>query len=127
MGPRSGFTVRTEARNGVAKLALSGDLDLASRPVFEDALEPYREDGVSTVVVDLRDLTFIDTQGIHAFQAAHDRAAGHYRLLLIGANPMVRRVFEAEQRLSLLDEDAVDVLDRFTLDGRRDAGTEGRS
>jgi anti-anti-sigma factor len=54
---------------------------------------------------DPRGLTFMGTEGLHAFIAARERAeASGRRLRLLGAQPRVRRVFELTSTESLLDD-----------------------
>lgn len=45
-------------------LALAGELDLATADTVREKLAKARDDGASRVVVDLRELTFIDSTGI---------------------------------------------------------------
>jgi anti-sigma B factor antagonist len=116
MGFTPQFTTRTESRNGVAKIALSGELDMATAPLLTESLGAWEKDGVSAIVLDLRDLAFVDSQGLRAFLQANNRARenGH-RLILIGASRSARQLFELTGTKFLLDEkEAVRVLERFT-------------
>ena len=99
------LTTRVEARNGVALVALTGELDMASSPDLEDRLELLRSDGVRAIVIDLRGLTFVDSTGLRAFIRAksHARENGH-RVLLIGASRQARRVFDIAGVSFLLDD-----------------------
>jgi anti-sigma B factor antagonist len=111
--------VRVDARNGVTRIALAGELDMSTAPI----LEPYLPldgsidgDGVTAVILDLRDLSFVHSTGLHAFLRARNAAdeAGH-RFYLIGAARTVRRVFELTEMDFLLDEpEAFRVLDLFS-------------
>jgi anti-anti-sigma factor len=72
---------------------LAGELDIATTPQLERALhEPELQ--ARLVVLDLRELAFLDTSGVHAIVDASIRArqAGH-RLLLLRGRPGVDRVF----------------------------------
>ena len=51
--------VRSREQDGVATVALSGDLDMATAPILTESLAPFEGNGVSTIVLDLRDLRFI--------------------------------------------------------------------
>jgi anti-anti-sigma factor len=66
--------VRTDVRGTV--LVVAGELDLASAAALEDELEKAIGDGTraGTVVVDLRQLEFIDSTGLSALVKAHQRA-----------------------------------------------------
>jgi anti-sigma B factor antagonist len=110
------LTARSASQNGVANIELTGELDLATVPVLEGHLAPFENDGVAAIVLDLRSLIFTDTTGIHAFLRARDRIATSGRqLVVVGATPPVRRVFELTGTDALLDDrNTAGVLDRFT-------------
>ena len=116
MGSEHRLSVRTESRNGIAHLSLDGEIDMSTIPVLERDLAPFESDGVGTIMLDLRDLAFTDTAGIHAFLAARDRVTvSGRRLILVGATPVVQRVFDLTGTQDLLDDgDAAHVLGRFT-------------
>jgi anti-anti-sigma factor len=116
MGFAPEFTARIDSRNGVVNIALSGELDRTTVPILEDHLASFEDDGVTAIMLDLRELTFLDRSAMHVFLAARERAysKGH-RLILVGANPSVRRLFELTDTEFLLnDQDAAGVLDVFT-------------
>jgi anti-sigma B factor antagonist len=119
MGFAPQFTTRIESRNGVARIALEGELDMVTVPVLSDHLARFEADGVVGIMLDLRGLTFVDCSGLRIFLAARDRskASGH-RFILIGVSPAGRRLFELTRTQFLLDEqEAVSLLDRFTQSG----------
>lgn len=100
------FTARVESGKGVARIALSGDLDLATVPVLEDHLAQVEADEVAEITLDLGELTFIDTMGIHAFLAARERAKTKgRRLILVGVGPPTRRLLELTDTQFLLHGD----------------------
>ena len=116
MGSAPQLTARIDSLDGVASIALSGELDLATVPVLEDRLAHVEDDGVRVIMLDLRELTFIDSTAVHAIVQARDRAKTNgQRLMLAGASSTARRVFELTGTEFLMeDEDAVGMLDRFT-------------
>jgi anti-anti-sigma factor len=77
---------------------VAGELDIASAPVLERTL---REPRLQThlVVLDLRELVFMDCSGVRAIINASTRArdAGH-RLVLVNGSPKIRLVFELTGR-----------------------------
>jgi anti-anti-sigma factor len=123
MGSTPHLTARIDSQNGVAKIALTGALDLATVPLLEGHLAPFENDGVAAIMVDLRDLAFTDTTGMRALMGAKDRVAtSGRRLILVGARPFVRRVFSLSGSEHLLnDQDTAGVLRRFTT------GAEGEA
>jgi anti-sigma B factor antagonist len=110
------FTTRTEWRNRVANVALVGELDIASVPMLEEDLAPVEGNGIVSIVLDLRELTFLDGSAVHALVAAHRRAqANGHRLVVIGADQRSKRLFELTRTEFLLAErDTLDVLEQFT-------------
>jgi anti-anti-sigma factor len=118
MGFAPQFAARVDLRNRVAYIALSGELDLTTAPILEDHLAQFESVGVSAIMLDLRELTFIDRSAMQAFLAARERAIKHgHRLILVGASPGTRRLFELTDTEFLLDDaDAADIMGRFTTD-----------
>lgn len=63
------------ARNGeITLFTLSGSLDLATSPSLRAALVESAEHGNHDMVVDLRNLEFVDSTGLGALIGAHKRA-----------------------------------------------------
>ena len=85
-------------RNGNPVLAFSGEMDLATAEGFTSALQPWIEAG-GPVTVDLSEVTFMDSTGIHAVIEAA-RALGDRGCIIIhGAHDGIQKVFE----LTMLD------------------------
>lgn len=127
MGFVPSFDARAESRNGIARIALAGELDAATVPVLDERLAAFEGDGVSAIMLDLRELTFIDSSGLLAFLEARTRArANGHRLVLVAAGPAIRHLFAAARTETLLlgDEEVLSILEQFT--GRNDLGA-GRS
>lgn len=99
---RTQFCVQVERRGDVVTLALEGELDLSVIQNAEVALDAAeREDGVREVVLDLTQLSFIDSTGLRFIISADSRSRrGGYVLRLIAGNDRVRRIL----RLTGLDE-----------------------
>jgi anti-anti-sigma factor len=107
MGLQPPFGARSQENDGVATIALTGELDMATAPILSDSLAPFDGNGVSTIILDLHDLTFIDSSGLLAFLEARRRAMSNgHRVLLSGASPSARRLFELTGTQFLLDEPA---------------------
>ena len=124
MGSEPQFTAQVNARNGVANIALRGELDMATLPDLEGHLAPFESNGVSAIMLDMRELTFIDSVALHSLVRARERAKMNgKRLILIGARPSARRLFELTCTEYLLDDqDAAGVLNRFVGSETREAG-----
>jgi anti-sigma B factor antagonist len=73
-------------------LSVRGELDLATAPVVEGELQRVEAEH-EVVAIDLRQVDFIDSSGLHVLIKARERAAGSgRRLVLLQGSPQVRRV-----------------------------------
>ena len=116
MDGNGSILVTIDDRNDITRIAPTGELDMANVPAFEEILRASEKAPGSVIMLDLRDITFMDTSGLHAFLEARDRSRGNgHRLLFVGASPSVRRIFEASGMASVLDEhEAAGTIERFT-------------
>jgi len=106
----SAFEITTEEGDGQTRVVLSGELDIASAPQFEEGLEKIEPGVTGVLVLDLRKVEFIDSTGLRAVMAADERArsAGR-RFVIIRGTPAVERVFsvtQLDQRLEIVDDPA---------------------
>ena len=83
----------TNGGRDAAWINVAGELDIATTPRLEQALrEPELQ--VRLVVLDLRDVAFMDSSGVHAIVDASLRAREvDHRLFLLRGSPGVDRVF----------------------------------
>ena len=104
--------VTTSDRPDIVHVELSGELDLASAPKLDDELKHVEDGGPALIVLDLRELSFMDSSGLRALLAADARAkeAGR-RLVLVRGDERVQRVLRItrlDERLEIVDDiDAV--------------------
>jgi anti-anti-sigma factor len=68
------FGVDSEVSDGTPTVRMAGELDIAALPSAEHALETAIANGTPQLVVDLRELTFIDSSGLRLFILLADRA-----------------------------------------------------
>lgn len=102
---------RIDARNGVTTIALSGEIDLATVSILNDQLAALEQDGCGAVMLDLREVRFIDSSGLNALVRAYMRAENNgHRFLLVGASPLARRLCEMTGTEFLLDGDGTTQL-----------------
>jgi anti-anti-sigma factor len=116
MGPASDLSLQLEARNGVVRIAVGGELDMASAPALAGSLEGAELGGTHAIILDLRDTTFIDSSGLRVILKAWEgaRSNGH-QLAIVGVNPSARQLFELTGTEHLIDgQEFVNVLTRFT-------------
>jgi anti-anti-sigma factor len=69
----SGFSISISDRGGRAVVAVRGELDLATAPELEQAVLE-RLDAGQDVVLDLRELQFMDSSGLRVVVVAHARS-----------------------------------------------------
>ena len=74
-------------------IRLSGELDMSSAPELDRVLGAAVEHG-GAVLVDLSELTFMDSTGINAFLRAAVSLRGRGCLILHGEQQRVRRVMD---------------------------------
>jgi anti-sigma B factor antagonist len=79
------FAASARLEGECAVLVLEGELDFAVREQAHAALERTREARV--VVIDLRELTFMDTSGIHLLLEAREQCRVSGRMLLVVPGP----------------------------------------
>lgn len=83
------------ADSGIAVVAVSGELDVATVERFDAAMDEALDAAPTTLVVDMTAVTFLDSSGLASLLRALRRigfADGH--LVLACANPTVLRLFE---------------------------------
>jgi anti-anti-sigma factor len=89
------FSVRTERRGDAAVVVPTGELDLATAPALEDALGRAFEDGSGRVVLDLRELEFIDSSGLRTLLTARRRAEeANAQFSLVAGHRALERTLE---------------------------------
>ena len=81
----STFTAGARIEGDCAVIALEGELDFGVKEQARAAIERVGEARV--LVVDLRDLTFMDTSGIHLLLETRDRCRASGRMLLVVPGP----------------------------------------
>ena len=85
----------SSAEGDVKVVALRGELDFDEAPRLARALDELRADGECDLVVDLSELTFIDSSGISVLVGAAKAAAAEGgTVVLVAPTPHVRRVFD---------------------------------
>lgn len=100
----------TETDGTLVRLALEGELDIASAGQVERELERIERDAPATVVLDLRRLAFMDSTGLRIIVSADARAREQSRRLVVVRGPeAVQRIFRMtrlDERLDMVDDPA---------------------
>lgn len=104
---QSNFDV--EVRNGeqAVVIGVRGELDLASSPALEQELESGAASSAEVVIVDLRQLEFMDSTGLSVLVRAHQRASENgQRFAVVRGPQQVQRLLTltgVADRLMLVD------------------------
>jgi anti-sigma B factor antagonist len=94
--PPSVYAIDTrDPIDGIAVLALAGELDLAAAPVLRERLADVRADGVRGIVLDMAEVTFLDSSALRELLSADAalRADGA-SLVLASVRAPVERLLE---------------------------------
>jgi anti-anti-sigma factor len=103
----SRLTYESHEDEGATRLVLIGEFDLSSAGQIEEVLKDLEEGRPPLLVLDLRELTFMDSTGLRVMVSADARARDDSRRLVIVQGPEpVHRVF----RITGLD-DHLDIVE----------------
>jgi anti-anti-sigma factor len=98
----------TQDGDGFVTLALHGELDISSAPHVEEALVELEATNPPVLVIDLRNLEFMDSTGLRTVVSADARARDQGRRLAVVRGPdPVDRIFSVtrlDERLQMIDE-----------------------
>jgi anti-sigma B factor antagonist len=100
--PPFGCTV--QAKDDVVTVLPAGELDIATVPLLEAAMTYQRDLGTGALVVDLRDVTFIDSCGVRLLLTwAREAARRGHDFRVIPGSERVQLVFAMSGVLEALD------------------------
>ena len=98
----------TETDGTTVRLALTGELDIAGASRVEQELERIEREPPATIVLDLRELAFMDSTGLRVIVAADSRAREQARrLVIVRGTDTVQRIIEMtrlDERLEIVDD-----------------------
>lgn len=101
------LTMRSIREGAEHVIALSGELDLATAEIVQAELRRVEDGDARAIVLDLRELTFIDSSGVRLVYMADRRSRADSDRLLIRRGPdSIQRVFaitDLEGRLPFVD------------------------
>jgi anti-anti-sigma factor len=81
---------------GAVVVALDGEMDMSNAPMLSEALRDVLDTRPARVTVDLTDLSYLDSSGIHCLVNAAERASE------VGCDLAVLRVMELTDVVELL-------------------------
>lgn len=90
--PSNSFRCTQRHLDGAICLVLSGELDLATAETFRAHLRVAVQ-GTGGIMLDLRDLRYLDSSGLNALLDTHrDASPSGRRIALVKPSPVVRRI-----------------------------------
>jgi anti-sigma B factor antagonist len=102
------FEIKVDRRDGLAHLALSGELDLSTVKQLEQELARIESEGPATIALDLKQLSFLDSSGLRVVVGADQRARREGRRLVVVRGPAtVQRIFSItrlDEQLEMVNE-----------------------
>src|ERR1700733_328866 len=88
MGPAEQLRVDSRSETDRVVISLNGELDMASAPLLQAALESAEADKAPALVLDLRELRFMDSTGLRIILWARERlhSRGQEFALTVGSS-----------------------------------------
>jgi anti-anti-sigma factor len=111
------LAVRCERRNGIDRLSITGELDIFTAQILQREIDDVAHAG-GALILDLRDLRFVDRFGVRVLERAAERACCEsWRLCIVNPRDDVRYVIEMARADPLLSADNVsDFVDEGDAD-----------
>ena len=104
----SPFEVVSEPQPDGARLRLAGELDIATAPALEAAVDTALKRGAQRLLIDLGGLSFVDSSGLRLFIILNERAGNEGWTLHMtrpsGAPMSVFRLTGAEENLPFIED-----------------------
>lgn len=102
-GVPGSFAIRVRPDREVVHVEPAGELDLATVEPLRSRLQELVDAGFRHLVLDLRELVFIDVSGLRFLLDTHACGQRHgWRLSLIQAGEPIRHIFEITNTLHML-------------------------
>jgi anti-anti-sigma factor len=105
---QTNFQIETRRNGAAALIAIAGELDLASSPALRDELLRCSDAGAELVILDLRELLFMDSTGLSILVRAHQQAVDSgRRFAVVRGGQQVQRLLSLTgvgQRLTMVDQ-----------------------
>src|SRR5213082_1992154 len=86
-GAASEFGMSVSQSDGEGRLVLTGELDLSSAPRLAERLHELEAGGPGLIVIDLRELRYMDSSGLRELFSANQRARSEGRRVVLVKGP----------------------------------------
>lgn len=94
------MTTSVADHDGVTVLTVTGEVDLATAPALETAIDAALDAGPAGLVVDLAAVSFLASAGMAALVSAHQRAGDKTTIALVAEGPATSR----QLKMTALDQ-----------------------
>jgi anti-anti-sigma factor len=95
MNPDAALQCRIEElANGAAILIMSGEIDLATAPTMVSQFQELADKGLTDVIIDTREVSFIDSTGLHGLVQGKRIIHEQGSTIVLVPSPPVRRLLE---------------------------------
>jgi anti-sigma B factor antagonist len=105
---QNNFQIETRRDGPAVVIAVRGELDLSSSPSLRDELARAHEAGAELVIVDLRELAFMDSTGLSVVVKAHQHAVDNgRRFAVVRGGKQVERLLSltgVDERLTVVEQ-----------------------
>ena len=92
--PHTPFEMESTNDGSKGRVTLTGELDIATVPRVQQAVDAMLADGVSQITIDLAGVGFVDSSGLRLFIVLDQRAAAEgWTLALTRPTPQALTVF----------------------------------
>lgn len=102
---RTGFYLQVDDLADTSVIRLHGELDMAAGGVLHTALRQALATGAPSIVLDLTELTFVDSAGLSLFLGARNQAVAQHKTLTLrnptGTVLKVLRLIGADRLMSI--------------------------
>jgi anti-anti-sigma factor len=102
-GSPDGFKIAREQYGTTVRVLVAGELDIATTPQLHAQLAHEQGNGATAIVLDLSDVTFMDSTGLHALLSACDNDDQRLRIILSAAAARVIDIAALRDRLPIID------------------------
>ena len=92
--PRPFLVLETELGQDAVSVSVSGELDVGTAPLLKGRLDQIDGNGVRRILLDLAEVTFIDSLAVSLILAARTRLEPDGRLAILVRHPNVEMVFD---------------------------------
>jgi anti-anti-sigma factor len=89
------FGIQVIRNGGATRIAPAGELDIATTPALEQAIAEATGEPGAALVLDLRELTFMDSTGLRTLAQTNARAEDEgFTLAIVRGSSQIERVLE---------------------------------